>query len=324
MESRASYFLVGLFVLTIIAGTLAAFLWVVRFQLRDDRTFYYVYFTGAVTGLQEGSPVRLRGVPVGTVTDVSIDDKNVELIQVTLGIRAGTPVKTDTRASIQPQGITGLFFIQLSGGTNDAPDLLPAAGKRRAVIEPEASQIEKILMGAPELLVQLADLSQRASLLLGDQNLASVRQALSDVAKVTSAVASHTNDIDQLLTNTSETLVALRRTSTAISGMATDLSKLTNELNRSQGRLTANADGAITDLRTTLKRFDQVGTELQRLVADTRGPVKDFSTTGLFELTQLLIDARTLLQRWSRVTVQFERDPARFLFGDQNKGVEAR
>ena len=42
MESRASYFLVGLFVLTIIAGTLAAFLWVVRFQLRDDRTFYYV------------------------------------------------------------------------------------------------------------------------------------------------------------------------------------------------------------------------------------------------------------------------------------------
>ena len=109
METRASYFLVGLFVLTIIAGAVATFMWVVRFQLQDDRAFYYIYFTGAVTGLQQGSTVRLRGVPVGTVTDVSIDDKNVELIQVTIAVRAGTPIKVNTRASIQPQGITGLF-----------------------------------------------------------------------------------------------------------------------------------------------------------------------------------------------------------------------
>jgi phospholipid/cholesterol/gamma-HCH transport system substrate-binding protein len=324
METRASYFLVGLFVLTIIFGVIATFAWVVRFQLRDDRIFYYVYFSGAVTGLQEGSPVRLRGVPVGTVTDISLDDQNVELIQVTLGIRSGTPIRENTRASIQPAGITGAFFIQLSGGTNDSATLLPREGKRRAVIQPEASQIEKILIGAPELLTQLAELSQRANRLLGDDNLTKVSQTLSDIAKVTGAVAGRSGDIDLVLSNTSQTLAALQKTSVSISSVAGDLSKLTTELNRSQAKLTANADQTITDLRTTLKRFDTLGTELTRLVTDTRGPVKDFSTTGLFELTQLLIDARTLLQRWSRVTVQFERDPARFLFGDQNKGVEAR
>jgi phospholipid/cholesterol/gamma-HCH transport system substrate-binding protein len=324
METRASYFLVGLFVLTIIAGAIMTFMWVVRFQLRDDRIFYYVYFGGAVTGLQEGSPVRLRGVPVGTVTDIALDDQNVELIQVTLGIRPGTPVKENTRATIQPAGITGAFFIQLTGGTNDSPDLLPAEGKRRAVIQPEASQIEKILIGAPELLTQLAELSQRANRLLADENINNVSQALRDLAKVTSTVAGRSGEIDQLIGNTSKTLAALEKTSTSFVTVAGDLSKLSNELNRSTGRLTNSADGAITDLRNTLKRFDQLGTELTRLVTDVRGPTKDFSTTGLFELTQLLIDARTLLQRWSRVTVQFERDPARFLFGDQNKGVEAR
>src|SRR5262249_41853548 len=185
-------------------------------------------------------------------------------------------------------------------------------------------QIEKILIGAPELLAQLGELSQRANRLLGDDNIARVSQTLSDIAKVSAAVAGRSNDIDQLLGNTSETLAALRKTSVAISGVAADPSKLTNELNRNSGKLATNADQAITDLRNALKRFDTLGTELTRMVTDTRGPVKDFSTTGLFELTQLLIDARTLLQRWSRVTVQFERDPARFLFGDQNKGVEAR
>src|SRR5262249_13447769 len=152
----------------------------------------------------------------------------------------------------QPQGITGSFFIQLSGGTNDSPDLLPAAGKRRAVIQPEASQIEKILIGAPELLTQLAELSARANKLLADDNIAKVSQTISDIAKVTGTVAAHTDQIDQVLGNASDTLVALRKTSVAISGMAGDLSKLTVELNKNQGKLTANADQAITDLRNTL------------------------------------------------------------------------
>ena len=46
-----------------------------------------------------------------------IDAENVELIEVTVALRAGTPVKTDSVASLQAQGITGLSFIQLSGGT---------------------------------------------------------------------------------------------------------------------------------------------------------------------------------------------------------------
>src|SRR5262245_65980363 len=133
MESRGSYFLVGLFVLTIIAGAVATFMWVVRFQLRDDRIFYYVYFTGAVTGLQEGSPVRLRGVPVGTVTDIALDDQNIELIQVTVTIRPGTPIKADTYAQLAIQSfVTGQAFIQLFGGTQAAEPLEPRPGRRRA------------------------------------------------------------------------------------------------------------------------------------------------------------------------------------------------
>lgn len=324
MENRASYFLVGLFVLTIFAGAFATFMWVVRFQLQDERVFYYVYFRNSVSGLQQGSAVQLRGVPVGTVTDISLDDKNVELIQATLAIRAGTPIKTNTRATIQPQGITGLFFIQLTGGTNDAPDLLPAPGKRRAVIEAEASGIEKILVGAPELLVQLGELSVRANRLLSDDNLTNVATAAADVARITSEISSRSSSIGKMIDNSSEALAALRTTAIAVTALTEDLRKLTGELNKSSGKLTGNADLAINDLRTALKRFDQLGTDLSRMVADSRGPVKDFSTTGLYELTQLLTDARTLIQRWSRVTVQFERDPARFLFGDQSKGVEAR
>ena len=114
METRASYFLVGLFVLNLMAGLVVAVLWLVKYN-QVQLTYYYIYFASSVTGLQDGSAVRLRGVPIGTVTYIGIDDKDPSLTEVVIGTKPGVPIKTDTRASIQPQGITGLVFVQLTG-----------------------------------------------------------------------------------------------------------------------------------------------------------------------------------------------------------------
>ena len=72
METRASYLVVGAFVLALIAGSFGFALWISRSTLKDDSVYYYVYFKGAVTGLQNGSQVLLRGVPVGRVA--AVDD----------------------------------------------------------------------------------------------------------------------------------------------------------------------------------------------------------------------------------------------------------
>jgi hypothetical protein len=37
-----------------------------------------------------------------------------------------------------------------------------------------------------------------------------------------------------------------------------------------------------------------------------------------------MIEGRTLMVTLNRVLSSFERDPARFMFGDQTRGVEAR
>ena len=75
METRASYFLVGLFVLSLIVGMFGFVVWLTRFELKDENIYYYVYFRGSVTGLSVGSTVRYRGVPIGTVTQIGIDSR---------------------------------------------------------------------------------------------------------------------------------------------------------------------------------------------------------------------------------------------------------
>ena len=135
MEIRASYLLVGAVVLALVAGLAAFSVWLVKADIDGQGDPYQIAFAGSVTGLQQGSQVRYRGVPVGRVTDVRIDPERVEWVLVTVEIDRGTPIRQDTVASLEMQGITGIAFVQLRGGTQASPPLAATAGQTLPQIE---------------------------------------------------------------------------------------------------------------------------------------------------------------------------------------------
>ena len=62
MENRASYTLVGAFVLAVILAGAAFAVWLARYELKEERTFYYIYFRGSVAGLSLGGRAADRDV----------------------------------------------------------------------------------------------------------------------------------------------------------------------------------------------------------------------------------------------------------------------
>ncbi|MEL0012389.1 MAG: MCE family protein, partial [Alphaproteobacteria bacterium] len=78
------------------------------------------------------------------------------------------------------------------------------------------------------------------------------------------------------------------------------------------------------DLRTTAQSMDSMSKEMQALVAENRPPLRDFTGDGLYELTNFVVEARSLMDSLRRVSTQVERDPARFLFGNQQQGYETQ
>lgn len=66
---------------------------------------------------------NFRGVQIGEVRTITINPKNAEEVLVTIRVQENAPIKENTYAVIEAQGITGLSFIQLQGGTNEAQDL---------------------------------------------------------------------------------------------------------------------------------------------------------------------------------------------------------
>src|ERR1700741_2102924 len=102
METRANYVLIGLFTLAVIAGGFLFVMWFSGLGKGAQHKTYEVVFTGSVSGLSRGSLVSFNpGDPsrVGAMIDVI----------------ANTPVKTDTKAHLESQGLTGVATLALTG-----------------------------------------------------------------------------------------------------------------------------------------------------------------------------------------------------------------
>lgn len=324
METRASYVLVGSFVLALSAAAAVFAVWLAKVELDQEPTRYVIYVAGNVTGLQVGSPVRYRGVPVGRVSDIRIDTDNIERIRVLVELAEDTPVRQDTVATLGLQGITGVAFVQLSGGTQSSPPLKPRAKGQLPEIEHESSGLEQVLEKAPELFSKAVLVADRLSALVDDKNLSAVRDTLQNLQNITGVLADRTKNLDSLIVDTGTTLKDVRDAAQNISKLSTDLSKATGPITGDAGKAMKELNSTLKTARGTLRSIGKVSDELKKLVSENRTPLRDFSGGGLYELGLFVSEARILVANLTRLSTQIERDPARFFFGDTQKGFEAK
>lgn len=342
MERSASHLIVGSFMLVLIAGLAGLVIWLARLGEPEQDRYYYIYFRGAVTGLQTGSPVRYRGVPVGSVKSIEIDAQNVELIEVTVALNPTTPVKIDTVATLQLQGITGLSFVQLQGGTQEAPLLMPNPGKRRAVIPSVPSPFERLIESAPSLLMQLDTLATRAAEIVNDDNKEAIATILNNLKEASTTLVASTERIDHTLASAEEVMDSVKAAASGVAALTTGGDKLLSSLTATFEQIGGETRQTMAELRTTTGAFSgdarqliaearaatvaitRTASEIQGLAKDARDPVRNLARGGLIEVGELVVETRGLVTALARVITLIERDPARFLFGDQQKGFETK
>jgi phospholipid/cholesterol/gamma-HCH transport system substrate-binding protein len=317
METRASYVVVGTFVLALTAAAFGVVLFLTRTSFEDTPKPYMSYFTGSVTGLQVGSPVRYRGVPVGTVNDIRIDPTDVERVRVMMEIVQGTPIKTDTNSTLGLQGITGVAYIELTGGTRESKPLTAVGDAKVPVIPSKTSGIQQVLASAPELLERAVAITERLALILDDRNVKSISDTLENLSKLTGTLAGSSGQIEQVITDSQKTFAALRE---AADGIA----EWTGGLNSKIGPIADGAQDVVIDVQKAVRGFSRVAGQLELVVDENRDSIRDFSSGGLYELSQFIAEGRVLISALTRLSAQIERDPARFFFGDNQKGFEAK
>ena len=120
MEIRAPYALIGAFVLAVIGAAFGFVYWLHNTSSLTERAIYRIRFENTVSGLLTGAAVLFNGIRVGEVTTLELDANNPNLVMATVAVAANTPVRADTKAGLDFQGLTGVPVVTLQGGSKPA------------------------------------------------------------------------------------------------------------------------------------------------------------------------------------------------------------
>jgi phospholipid/cholesterol/gamma-HCH transport system substrate-binding protein len=190
METRAPYAMIGLFVLAIIGAVFGFVYWLHNTGGLGERTVYRVRFENTVSGLLTGAAVLFNGIRVGEITDLQLDPDDPKQVAATIAIVAGTPVRADTQAGLEFQGLTGVPVISLRGGAPEAARLTSSQGNPPTLVaDPAAGQ--SMTEAARQAL-------RRIDALLAD-NSDSLKSSIANLNTFTGALARNSDRVDGIL-----------------------------------------------------------------------------------------------------------------------------
>jgi len=276
----------GIFIVVAIAMTVVVFAMGVGFKLSQETAIYYSEFEGeSLSGLSKGMEVKFRGIPIGKVSDISYDSKDLTKVLVEFEVEKEFPIKDDMVVETGMVGITGLKYIEIMGGTNEAT-ILPEGSmleSKQSLMASLTDKVDGIMMQVETLLTNLNTITNPDS--LGDayatlENVASLTQNLDNL------VVSAKPRLDTMSQSLSSTLAKVDIMVTEFSENS-DLSKIMNDV-----------DSTILAIRTFTEEFNLTFEQGREDISVTMVELTE-TMENLNDLSQLLLDNPSLILRGS-------------------------
>lgn len=266
---------------------------------------YHIRFEESIAGLEKGSPVRIKGVKVGTVDDLHIPHDDITKVEVTISVDADTPMKTNTGATIGSVGITGLRYIELLPGEAEARDLPPGS-----TITGTESFLSSISGTAESAILKAEVLIDNLLALTSDEN----RELVVDMAKqISTLIRENSDDVSGMISEARGLTEGLRRSTEEIStmleenreGLKTVIENM-NEIAESSRPFFAyiGDEETIRKLDDIVRNSNELTLRLNTLIGDNH-----------YALDQALVDLRESSRNLNEFTRSIRMRPSLLLRG---------
>jgi len=297
MTGKTNYVLIGLFVLGLTLALIGGVLWLGSGGVGRAYDEYLVYMRESVSGLSRDSAVKYQGVVVGRVHEIGLDPERAGEVRLVLAIETGTPIRVDTVATLETQGLTGLAFVNLTGGAADAPPLEARGQAHRPEIESRPSTWGRLDRAVEALATKLIGVSGQFEALLNDENLRHISRSLARFDELSAALADRTDAMGTALDDLTTTLRHVRESSTELGG------------------LIAQLRGAASALERMADELRDTGVAVRQVVRARDRDLQRFTGEALPEAAVMINEARRAAQNLRRFSEQLERDPGVLLRG---------
>lgn len=272
METKVNYALVGAFVLVLSVAIIAGVLWIASGGTTGKSyETYLAYFGESVSGLNLRAPVKFRGVSVGFVEEIGLDREDPSRVRLVLSIEHDVPIRRDTIATLSSQGLTGIAFVDLEGGSGASPLLERAEDGSDPVIETRPSLFRRLDSQTSELVANLSQVAQRLNALIDEETRTALQRTIRDLDTVVHALAGRSDamaaDAARILENGAHASEELSEAMRDVARIAESVQGAALQTQRAGEAVQATAEGAASGVQ---QLRNETVPELQRVLVEAR------------------------------------------------------
>lgn len=323
MNSHPNYFKIGLFVILgflLLAGALA---YIGAGRMFRPRIYIETYVDGTVQGVDIGSPVKFRGVPIGRISDIDFtfnqyDEPATEvsgrqdyvmlLMEVDrqafrgmfddpeLKADADQAVEEGLRVMLQPQGITGLNYAEF--------DYLPPS-KRTPPLEIWWTPRHPYIPSAPGTLTSMLD---SVNSIMDTFKALDIQRAMTELNTALQTANSTLNSFSGSLDK-----MKLDEVSKDLRDLLTDLKTKVNQL--PVEKLSADADKVMDSLAETSAQARTLATNAQALL----DKLQTNPLLNADEISGIIGDVRATAENVRVLSENLREYPSQLILGEPPK-----
>lgn len=288
METRANHALIGLFTLAVIAAAFGFVFWFSGGDRGQGRQTIRVVFSGSVSGLSRGSAVLFNGLRVGEVTDISLLPEDPRRVVAVVQVDNNTPIRTDTRARLESQGLTGVAQIAVVGGEPNAPPLTAGPGQPLPTIFADRSDFQDLLEMARTVARRADDVLDRFGRVASD-NEASIGRTVQNVERFSRALGDNGPGIDRFLEQVGQAAEKIGPLAEKLDTLAARVDEVVQSVDRNKvSRIVDNVDSfaqALGDNRAAIGQVLKDSVSLVQRLNDS-APKLEMALTDIGRLTK--------------------------------------
>jgi phospholipid/cholesterol/gamma-HCH transport system substrate-binding protein len=306
MENRVSYILIGLFVFVLGFSTVGAILWLGKYAQNENYNYYKVVTKQSVSGLNPKAPVKLRGVSVGEVKDIYINQDNSEEVIALIKVKENTPIKEDTHALINLQGITGLSYIELEGGEHKSKLL-----KNNGIIKTKDSIIERVDKTLTSIGHKTTRMLDKTDEVMSQTNLENFEKILANLVKVTDSMNKTLEMLQSKESKLDDVLIKGKEFEIAVIKAADEVKKMAKNIG-----VTSHA--TLISMQEASATTSRVMGALDDKLKEGKLDIDVIVRENLLPFQNDLNDLRTLIVESKELVSELRDSPSDILFKESN------
>ncbi len=318
MESKANYALIGTFVLIAMLAAVAFITWISSAQFDQEYDEYEVVFVGPVRGLSRGSEVRYNGLNVGEVVGLRWDDDDNNTVIARVRVVDNTPVYIDSEAQLEPQGLTGLNYIQVTAGVSG--ELF--TGRQPYQITGKMSQLDTFLDGGESIISGAQGALQRVNTVMTAEAIGDFHAILANTRELTYNLRDTDIDselVERVLISFEKAAKDVSDAAIAVDEAAVDFETLVQD---DVSPLIPRIRKSLDNVDVMLASFTDFAEGGEHLTTDARDAINRLSNSGLTDLEETADGLRRLILSLNELADQLDRSPIAFIAGEESEVME--